>query len=283
MNSAAMNLRTRSDSPQGRKPLLIKPAETPADAEGSRQTVSSSGTLPTLEAILNLPAFRGAELISGSNHMGDPVTWVHTAEILDVWRFLSGGELVLSTGMELVRVSATARRNYIHGLATAGIRALGLELVRWFAELPPDILHSARSLNFPLIIFRKEVSFSELTRAAHGEILRPMPKIGQETTMETVLNALIETGRDKAFLQRELGPVLALPARPRATMLTTLEALLKSRFNIAATSRSLGIRRQSIYYRMEQLRGLLGSLEEPSRYLGFAVALSLLQRNPQDH
>jgi purine catabolism regulator len=239
------------------------------------------GIFPSLEVILNLPAFRHAELICGGKHLSRPVTWVHIAEILDVWRFLTGGELVLSTGLELARVSTCDRRDYISGLAEAGACALGLELVR-MKEVPPEVLHIARALNFPVIIFRSEVSFRELTRSAHEEILRPLPKMDTESTVETVLNALTETGRDKAFIKRELGPVLALPSRSRATLLMTLEALLEARFNIAATSRSLGIRRQSIYYRLDQLTGLLGTLEEPSRYLGFAVALSLLHRNTKN-
>jgi len=274
-----MNRHARSEPTQERRPVVMRPASVRPEQGGHSE---NSNVLPTLEMILNLPAFRGAELISGSNHMNDPVTWVHAAEVLDVWRFLSGGELVLSTGMELVRVSTAARHNYICGLVKAGIRALGLELVQWMTEVPPDILRTARTLNFPLIVFRDEVSFSKLTRAAHKEILHPMPKIDQESTIETVLNALIETGRDTTFLQRELGPILALPPRPRATLLTTLEALLASRFNIAATSRALGVRRQSIYYRLDQLTGLLGSLEEPSRNLGFVVALSLFHRGSQN-
>ena len=58
-------------------------------------------------------------------------------------RFLSGGEMLLSTGMELTRVSPPARRAYLHGLAKAGVRALGLELVQWVREVPSEILDAA--------------------------------------------------------------------------------------------------------------------------------------------
>jgi purine catabolism regulator len=72
--------------------------------------------------------------------------------------------------------------------------------------------------------------------------------------------------------------ILNLPSRPRSTLLATLEALLASQFNIAETARRLGVRRQSIYYRLEQLRGMLGDLESPERRLGLWVALELLKR-----
>lgn len=242
-----------------------------------RSRVSPASCLPSLERILQLPDFLGAELLCGHRQLQQPVTWVHAAEVMDIWRFLSGGELLLSTGLELARVSSAAHRAYVQGLSKAGVRALGLELVHWLTEVPEELLRSAKAVDLPVIVFRKEVSFRALTRAAHQEILLPTPGHGMESTMQTILLALMETGREQAFLQRELGPLLALPPRPRTTLLTTLEGLLETHFNIAATARLLGVRRQSIYYRLHQLKGLLGSLEDSSRNLGLLVAFALLR------
>ena len=66
-------------------------------------------SLPSLREILALPAFAGAELLTGRSRLDDPVTWVHVSELLDAWRFLSGGELLVSTGLELARVMPEAR------------------------------------------------------------------------------------------------------------------------------------------------------------------------------
>lgn len=253
----------------GREPVAIDAA--------SRVGMAHANALPSLAKILSLPAFCGAELICGHAQREQPVTWVHVAEVMDVWRFLSGGELLLSTGLELGRVTPAMRHAYIRGLAKAGVRALGLELVQWIAEVPQDVLDSAKEFDFPIVVFRAEVSFRELTRAAHQEILRPARSYALESTLQTILNSLIETGRDRHFLYRELGPLLALPPRPRTTLLVTLEGLIDSQFNIAATARKLGVRRQSVYYRLDQLTGLLGSLDDPSRKLGFVVAFALLR------
>jgi DNA-binding PucR family transcriptional regulator len=254
------------------QPVLI------ANAAGHASQPQSSIALPSLETILNLPAFRAAELICGHSQINEPVTWVHIAEVLNVWRFLTGGELVLSTGLELLRASQGVRVGYIRRLAQAGVRALALELVQWITEVPEEIVGAARELKFPLVVFRAEVSFRELTQAAHQEILLPARHHGQESTMQTITHALIETRRDRAFVRSELGPLLALPPRPRNALLTTLEVLLDVHFNITAAARVLGIRRQTIYYRLDQLTGLLGSLDDPSRKLGFLVAFALLRR-----
>jgi purine catabolism regulator len=253
--------------------------QTGSPNEDAFALVSQPNPLPSLKKILNLPAFLGAELIYGGTQIGQPVTWVHVAEIMDVWRFLTGGELLLSTGLELARVNAAARHAYIRGLAKVGVRALALELVQWITEVPQDVLDSAAEFDFPIVVFRNEVSFRELTRAAHQEILRPEPAHRLESTMQMILNSLMVTGYDRALIESELGPLLSLPPRPRTTLLVTLETLLDAEFNMAETARKLGVRRQSIYYRLDQLTGLLGSLADPSRKLGFLVAFSLLRRS----
>lgn len=235
-------------------------------------------SLPTLRQILELPPFAGAELLSGHSRLDQLITWVHVAEVMDAWRFLSGGELLLSTGLELARATPEAQVGYLRALAQAGAHGLALELVQWMQEVPAELLQTARLLEFPIVVFRREVRFAELTRAAHERILRPHSAQTEGPLIESLLDALIETGRSQGFLQRQLGPILSLPSRPRSTLLSTLEALLDSQFNIAETARRLGVRRQSIYYRLEQLKGMLGDLDNVERRLGLWVALELLKR-----
>ena len=235
-------------------------------------------SLPTLRQILELPGFKGAELLSGQSGLEQIVTWVHVAEVMNVWRFLSGGELVLSTGLELARATPEARVNYLRALAGEGAHGLALELVQWLHEVPEELLQTARLLEFPILVFRKEVRFADLTRAAHERILRPHTASEEEPLLESLLDALVETGRSESFLKRQLGAVLSLPSRPRSTLISTAEALLASQFNIAETARRLGVRRQSIYYRLEQLQGMLGNLDNSERRLGLLIALELLNR-----
>lgn len=238
-------------------------------------------SLPTLRQILELPAFAGAELLSGQAKLEAYITWVHVAEVLDVARLLSGGELLLSTGLELSRTTSEARVAYMHSLVEVGVGGLALELVQWLQEVPAEMLQTARMLQFPILAFRTEVRFADLTRAAHERILRPGVD-REEPLLESLLEALVETGRDRSFLQRQLGTILSLPSRPQSTLLATLEALLTWQFNIAETARKLGVRRQSIYYRLEQLKGMLGDLDNPERRLGLWVAMELLKRKSKE-
>jgi hypothetical protein len=237
-------------------------------------------SLPTLRDVLALPAFAGAEVLSGRARLDEPVTWLHVSELMDAWRFLSGGEVLVSTGLELARATPEAREAYLRSLVDAGAQALVLELVQWLREVPEEMLRAARLMEFPLIVFREEVRFADLTREAHEAILRPHPPSDAEHWLDGLLDALVETGRSGRFVEEQLGPILGLPGRPRGTLLATLEALVDSQFNVAETARQLGVRRQSLYYRLEQLRGLLGDLEQPRRRTGLIVALELLKRAP---
>ena len=231
--------------------------------------------LPTLAEILALPAFRGAQVLSGHAQLSQAVTWVHVSEVLDAHRFLSGGELLLSTGLELSRAGAEAHAAYLRAIAQAGAHGLVLELVQSWREVPPELLAAARLLDFPVIVLAHEVRFADLTRAAHERILRPHGPPALEPGLAPVLAALQETGRSADFLAAQLGPLLALPSRPRATLLATLDALLGHHLNVAEAARTLGVRRQTVYYRLEQIRGMLGDLEDPRRHLALALALEV--------
>lgn len=236
--------------------------------------------LPSLREVLRLPAFRGAEVLTGHSRLDEPVTWVHVSELMDAWRFLSGGEVLVSTGLELARATPEAREAYLRALVDAGAQALVLELVQWFRDVPDEMLLAARLMDFPLIVFREEVRFAELTKEAHESILRPHVPPDAEHWLDGLMDALVETGRSTRFVEEQLGPILSLPGRPRGTLLATLQALFDCQFNVAETARCLGVRRQSVYYRLEQLRGLLGDLDAPRRRMGLIVALELLKRAP---
>ena len=230
--------------------------------------------LPTLSELLTLPAFAGAEVLSGHARLSQPVTWVHVSEVLDAARFLTGGELLISTGSLLAQASVQAQADYLRSLAEGGAHGLLLELVQGFREVPPDLLGAARLYEFPLVVFRQEVSFAQLTRAAHARILQRRNET-LEPSLAPLLDALAETGRSLDFLRAQLGPLLRLPTRPRTVLMGTLDALLQTNFNMAESARRLGVRRQTMYYRIEQLRAMLGDLDDPKRQLGLHLALEL--------
>src|SRR5690625_4797314 len=108
-----------------------------------------------------------AVLCVGTPGMERPVRWVHVSEIRDVARYLKGGELILTHGLELRNSSQTERRQYIKDISDAGGAGIIIELGRSFHELPHDMIDAANRLKLPLIVLTQEVSFSEVTHLIH--------------------------------------------------------------------------------------------------------------------
>ena len=63
-------------------------------------------------------------LHGGERGLDEPVRWVHSSELLDPTPWLSGGEILLTTGMQLAdadRQRAFVARLHDHGLAGIGV------------------------------------------------------------------------------------------------------------------------------------------------------------------
>ena len=85
--------------------------------------------LPTVAEILELPELRCGKprVVAGGSGLDNRVRWVHVAEIADIAPLLSGGELVLTTGIALPE-DAEGLGHYLAELAAAGCSGLVVEL-----------------------------------------------------------------------------------------------------------------------------------------------------------
>ncbi|HWG62659.1 MAG TPA: PucR family transcriptional regulator [Streptosporangiaceae bacterium] len=129
--------------------------------------------LPTVREVLGLEAVRRGQpqVLAGADRLDAPVRWVHAIELADAPRLLRGGELVLTTGIALP-AEPDSLAGYVAGLAGVGVSALAVELGRRYSlELPEAFSAAARQHGLPLIVFRREVAFVEITEAVHSRII----------------------------------------------------------------------------------------------------------------
>ncbi len=128
--------------------------------------------LPTLADVLELDVLRRGrpEVLAGGHRLGARVRWVHAMELADVARLLHGGELVLSTGIALPDEPGLLAA-YVADLATAGVSGLAVELGRRYERLPSALVEAAGTYAVPLIAFRREVPFVEITETVHAMII----------------------------------------------------------------------------------------------------------------
>ena len=127
----------------------------------------------------------GLELVCGKRRGGAHVRWVHATELVDPTPWLKGGELLLTTGMQLT--SAAAQRALIERLAEKQIVGLGFGTGFAHKRLPPALVTAARKHDFPLFEVPYELPFIAITERAFAHLLDERYEILQRNMAGDVL------------------------------------------------------------------------------------------------
>jgi PucR family transcriptional regulator, purine catabolism regulatory protein len=108
-------------------------------------------------------------LVAGEAGLDRPVRWVHISELADPTPWLSGGELLLTTGMNLAEPEE--QREFVERLAGHDLAGLGLGVGFAHAETPEALRAAAAELGFPLFEVPYEVPFIALTEKAFTHLV----------------------------------------------------------------------------------------------------------------
>src|SRR3954447_17006068 len=108
-------------------------------------------------------------LVAGTAGAEKPVRWVHISELIDPTPWLSGGELLLTTGLALD--GAQRQREYIATLADHGLAGLGLGTGFTHDTVPDALVDAAAEHGFPLFEVPYEVPFIALTEHAFTRLV----------------------------------------------------------------------------------------------------------------
>jgi PucR family transcriptional regulator, purine catabolism regulatory protein len=111
----------------------------------------------------------GLEPLAGSGALEQPIRWVHLSELSDPTAWLSGGEVLLSTGMALREPDA--QRKFVARLAAHGLSALGFGLGLAFDEVPAAVIETATELGFPVFAVPYELPFIAITELAFTRLV----------------------------------------------------------------------------------------------------------------
>src|SRR3984885_14168074 len=108
-------------------------------------------------------------LMAGERSLNLPVRWVHISEILDPTPWLAGGELLLTTGMQLD--TPDRQREFITRLADHHLAGLGFGTGFLHESVPEPLLEVAAEREFPVFEVPYEVPFIAITEAAFTELV----------------------------------------------------------------------------------------------------------------
>ena len=99
----------------------------------------------------------------------NPIRWVHISELDDPTPFLSGGELLLTNGINLK--TAARQRKFVRLLAGADAAGIGLAVGLDHAALPSAMAEEAEARNLPLFELPFELPFIAVTRWASTRLI----------------------------------------------------------------------------------------------------------------
>ena len=108
-------------------------------------------------------------LLAGERGLHLPVRWVHISELLDPTPWLSGGELLLTTGMQLD--TPAQAREFAARLADHHLAGLGFGTGFKHATVPETLLEVAAEREFPVFEVPYEVPFIAVTEAAFTQLV----------------------------------------------------------------------------------------------------------------
>ncbi|MEU6480019.1 PucR family transcriptional regulator [Streptomyces sp. NPDC047017] len=151
------------------------------------------------------------EVVAGAARLDRAVRWVHVAEAADVGVMLSGGEMVLTTGV-LLAGDEDKQAEYIRSLHRAEAAAVVLGLGRAFPEPPEVMRRAAERCGLPLIVLHRPFPFAELTEEVQSRLVRrKFAAVSLSESVRTALTALITAGAPAQALLDEIARHSACP------------------------------------------------------------------------
>jgi PucR family transcriptional regulator, purine catabolism regulatory protein len=117
------------------------------------------------------------ELASGEDAADSPVRWVHITELPDPTPWLSGGELILTTGLQLD--TPERQRAFVRRLADHHLAGLGFGAGFGHDTVPEALLDEARRTGFPVFEVPYDLPFIAVTEKAFARLVNEQYEVLQ--------------------------------------------------------------------------------------------------------
>jgi DNA-binding PucR family transcriptional regulator len=146
----------------------------------------------------------GLSLVSGGESAQRHVRFVHSTELADPTPWLKGGELLLTTGLQLT--GPKSQREFIARLADHEIAGVGFGTGFAHRRIPAALLAAARSHGFPLFEVPYELPFIAITERAFAQLLEERYEMLQRNMVGDVLAEALSGHLYPEDLQARLRP-----------------------------------------------------------------------------
>ena len=111
----------------------------------------------------------GLTLVAGRENADRVISWAHAIELADPTPYLSGGELVMTTGLKMGPTN-DEQYEYVARLSAAGVVALAFDTGTNFDRVPDGVLSAGDALGLPILQVPADTPFIAITRAVIDEL-----------------------------------------------------------------------------------------------------------------
>jgi purine catabolism regulator len=205
--------------------------------------------------VAELLADLDVRLLAGEAATDVPVRWVHISELPDPTPWLSGGEVLLTTGMSLN--TAEHQREFLARLADHQLAGLGFGVGFGHRAVPPALVAAAQEREFPVFEVPYEVPFIAVTESAFTQLVNEQYAVlrralAAHERLERVV--LSERG-----LEALAGTLATLIGAAVLVFDARGEPLVQRAFRRALDEEAVGALRHELYGRRREGRAFLPS------------------------
>lgn len=164
--------------------------------------------MPTVAEVLHMQELVGARVVAGTAGIERAVAWVHVSPVPDAPLWLNGGELVLTTALNLPQ-SVDGQRIYVRQMADKGVAALALAVGSYIHAAPEHMRAEAEACGFPLIEIPYQARFVDIARAVNQRITQANMAITERVLhINRMLTQLVLEGGGLPQLAEQLAALI---------------------------------------------------------------------------
>ncbi len=172
----------------------------------------------TLANILRLPAFAGAQVLTGASGLENEVGGISLLESPDSIQWTSAGDFIITNAYFLKNTQENVVQ-IVRALAEKGASGLALKLNRYWETVPESMLELAASLSFPIVSLPFQAAPAQLINAVVYEVMHEEFHMAGSQFVEAFLKELLFTEFDPALMQKKARLIGFLPHGNMGVML----------------------------------------------------------------
>lgn len=137
----------------------------------------------------------GLVLVAGSAGADRAISWAHAIELHNPAPWLAGGELVMTTGLN-IGTSVEEQFGYVEALVRAGSVALAIDTGMKFSRVPEGIRSAGDAFGLPVLEVRASTPFIAITRAVIDDLTADQVRDFQQVVhqQEELARAILRGG-----------------------------------------------------------------------------------------